>query len=1287
MSQRRRNADPNDDRPITGRGYYSVSEEDAAAARSNAPAPSRFPRNATEGSTGNLNAHSQSFHAANTASDARGNVEASKSTGVMLPGAVSPDVQARSAQRGNNAGYYELSAAPVYDGNRSDGEDSQPRTGGGPGKGRRKSSTTIGRVSGLPEQGSSLRGVAVPDAQASILLRATDDRSRKNAAEPAPAAPAPSPAPVIPAPPELAVKLLSLVEKLVLYKSRLAKEQAAREIVEGKLRELHMGQVAPLKAEIHALEDAALSSAQEQAGIGRAAAGLPSGGYGDPLHWESAEMHQQFAVLDDTGAAMSRDQLQAKIDAAAEQRTALYGKSGLGGGVGQDVQVSSMAAQLQPDPLAAAQVLVQSRRALLAEALSHRAAARAVLLEGANDAEGADVLQAAVGAGMEGVSKGSSVLDNAPNNAVDAVVARLEQEKGANRSVPYAFWLEQQRLARAGSQEEEEASSGMAAFMGKAWATLQWQAHWMVHLFTSGAIIPLRAGVAWVSSHHGSTGGAAASLQRHAFMIFLTQSIIAILFSIHHWRFGNFNSGAGVSVLQSALQPLLPSSYSTAEGSVLAAQLICLFAVALCCCLYWWVTADRRQKAHVALDALAGKPGMSRAVLGAVDLRGYSSASEARQGAVELGGEMSALLLQGVHNELQGVAPPTTLQLYAKRAAGSVMYFLMVLWLAYLTAQSMLAGSMAYRLAAGMGVDAEKAANAGAGWGEIITPALCAVLLWLFSRTLPYLSSFERWDSPRYQAELHLTRLWFGYILVAVLQILGYVLIADPMLLRAPFAAFSDAFPAALHSTDSVVQQLQARLVLARPFYPSLLAGGARCRLDAASAGLWRLIICQFIVNRLGALLQPVVTWAYYRAGRPMLACFRACMLPGVGTTKADGPADYQKPEHRIAESVGETCQLMAFGLANVLFSPMSSLLAALLSWAAFHCDLLALQVFQGKARTWPGGGRHVAPLMHTLLLGTCIIMCGLQAGILSSSTIPTSCTTAARSIPAVYSVSPIVRGTDAYCTAVADSLPTFAKLHGWERVLINGTEAESPWYRFSESLFFSGSRREQRRYLLQSVPGEETTWWFDNQCVPQCKVAQELYKLNHTGLAPTDATDVVSDPNWCNDHCGGYSSILPHCPGQGNHTAPLFSFRWPTTYTPLDKSTWTQPFGVAADYPTSLLAVNVTRPCDLSCGAWTQFPSGMAALEASFVAANADFAAFLWAVVHNRMVLWVSLLVCFAWGFTGRNSAAVSSGLASEQVHTLSKSLDALDRTVQAQQARLRAYKATAAQEAGLYL
>jgi hypothetical protein len=1201
---------------------------------------------------------------------------------------------------------------------------------------RRGSDAMIGKVQGVAgvNDGRSLRDVSIARGPVQAFYPVQPPLEPEPVAAFLPASAADREL-MPPAPPELAEKLLGLIEKVVEYKDRLAQEQAARRMVEERLREMHTTVLGGLRAEVRAYEDAAVEEAERSAARARRALGGAAAAESSPLFDEAAQQAGQVALGRAAAAALKAGKVPAVKDDEGDEEVktstdtlalAALARRGLGGGVQADVASTSLAARLQPDPDRHAAALTLARAVLDGKAARARADARAVLLEGVEDAEGEDVVLASLGAGVEGLGS---------TDEVEGALAAEEEDGSASTSVTasYPQWLERQRQRarrRAWTPKEAEGPKTVVALgpysivvgakslegvgwqakayyelSSRGWRALAHAGHVLSYL-TSSRALPLRDSVTRISFFYGSTTGTSFSLHRQSVLLFILLAFISTAFSLHHWVFGSFaSSDKGTVISASMLAAFLPSSYTTKEGGLLAGQLVILFGAAIAFTGRGWVQADRRAKAHAALTGLAGNPSYSRAVFGAVDVRGYSSAVAAAEARFSAGDELSALLQDDVLKEVaaarSGAAP--LLVLIGRRLLGALLYTGVLLWLLYLTAQLMMGTSMLHRIAVGTGTGAELKEASGAGWTEALAPAGVGLLLWFIPRILVLISGLEAWGSHHSYMTALTLRLWLAHVSAALLQVLGYILIADPALMRAPSLSFMEAFPALTADKESVYQQLLARAVLARPFIPSLVAGGTACRLDAATAGLVRLLVAHFLVVRAGSVLAPVWGWVTFRLGR----CSKFCavvfsdspsVIAAFNNAGVNGQAvlrtAYRAPEHSPAAATAELAHFLTLGLASLLFAPLVALLAAVLAILSYALDEATLWSCRSRPRRpWPGSGRAAAPLFHAILTVTTVIVGCLFAGLLTSVTIPAACGVSTPVHSAAYTSTPalsaIVRNSDPYCTAVNDTMPLYAASHGWIRTGLNKWEVTSPWMRAAAVLPLAGSAPEQRRTLMTTIAGEEVLYWYDHACVPQCTAAQVAYISNHTALDDDLVSDVFSSGTWCTDHCSTLAGIMPQCPLQALPAyvnastgglsaavaAPVATFLplWSEAYTPVDSSVRKSPFGLAGANPTVMMSVDLTRPCDLACGAWVDSPSGAVALRNAFVMSGSGVATFLWVAAHSPMLLWLALLAALvAWAHAA-NSRDVEAGLSVERTATVVAGMQGMRRTVAALQRRVR--------------
>jgi len=233
----------------------------------------------------------------------------------------------------------------------------------------------------------------------------------------------------------------------------------------------------------------------------------------------------------------------------------------------------------------------------------------------------------------------------------------------------------------------------------------------------------------------------------------------------------------------------------------------------------------------------------------------------------------------------------------------------------------------------------------GFGWAaSSVVPAVVSFINALMPAAIKEIVKFEKWDTMKMVIKQLTVRMYLSKILNAFIQILSYLLLANPL-----FAA----------------SNANIREAVEQPYNSASFA----CRADQVGVGLFQLVATEFVVSKVIALATPYGMRVHAQVMKKKQV----------------------KPEFETAKSMVSLLYFAALALVSTIFAPTSIILILLFYLVTFLFEMHILVKFKAKPkRPWKAsdaGSFFIKFYLATSILSTICIWFFLD-----SQTFPKSC-------------------------------------------------------------------------------------------------------------------------------------------------------------------------------------------------------------------------------------------------------------------------------------------------------
>lgn len=477
--------------------------------------------------------------------------------------------------------------------------------------------------------------------------------------------------------------------------------------------------------------------------------------------------------------------------------------------------------------------------------------------------------------------------------------------------------------------------------------------------------IPLQTDLRQIEARYGNSVASYFHFFRWIFLQNLVVAAVATAFMIKHFYNGQFEWTDTINVFMPKF--LFWSSFTSDEALDYAGVIIISQALLLYLAVRKWVNEDRRSKAISMFEGKEGEHKYSKITLNAWD---YSLVAT---DVADLKYAIGEQLLLAIHEDEVADAQrkrswKEDAKLYTRRVVGLLLSISLQAGAAYVIIQLTITSATLAELIRESGGDLL------APLADFIVPVAVSVLNALQPPILTALSKFEKWDSGGTQVKTLVWRLFIAKMLNMLLQVFSFAQLADPYMLRSPSFGMSDT-----SFLISVRQSTQKR------FQPE----SYQCRADQTGAGIFQLVVAEFVVSKIIAISMP---FAF-----KFLARVRGKV--------------WKKAQHSVAQAMAALLFFTQLVMNSFAWAPYSAVASALLLYFTFKFEVFLLRRFQVKPlRPWSAkdaGGFFV----KFYLISLSIAIFGNMM-VLTNKTFPKQCGLMQSTVEAQF-------GSDPWCTAI----------------------------------------------------------------------------------------------------------------------------------------------------------------------------------------------------------------------------------------------------------------------------
>jgi len=517
--------------------------------------------------------------------------------------------------------------------------------------------------------------------------------------------------------------------------------------------------------------------------------------------------------------------------------------------------------------------------------------------------------------------------------------------------------------------------------------------------------VPLQNDVRQIEARFGNSVASYFEFFRWIFMQNIAVAIISLFFTIKHWYRGAFEWTDTVNVFMPKF--MFMSSFTEEEALDYAGCIVLSNLALLYLAVRKWVREDRRAKAISVLEGKEGEHKYSQITLNAWD---YSLVATEVADLKYAIGEQILLALH--EDEVADLQRKRSIKqdaiLYTRRGVGLLLSVALQGGAAFVIIQLTITSAQLANVIKATGGEVL------APFADFIVPVAVSVLNALQPPILTALSKFEKWDSGGTQVKTLVWRLFIAKMLNMLLQIFSFAQLADPYMLRGPTFGFSD--------TDFLVSVRQSTQ---KRFQPDSYA----CRADQAGAGIFQLVLAEFVVSKVIALATPFAFKALARVRKRV----------------------WKKAQHSVAQAMAALLFFTQLVMNSFPWTPFTAVVNTVLLYLTFKFEVFILRRFQVKPlRPWSAkdaGGFFV----KFYLISLSIAIFGNML-VLTNKTFPKTCGLMQETVVAKF-------GTDPWCTAVEEYTP---------EAIADAVDDDS---------------RESALYLT----GGELAYWHSAKCFGQC--------------------------------------------------------------------------------------------------------------------------------------------------------------------------------------------------------
>eukprot|EP00903_Cladosiphon_okamuranus_P018655 g17170.t1 len=426
-----------------------------------------------------------------------------------------------------------------------------------------------------------------------------------------------------------------------------------------------------------------------------------------------------------------------------------------------------------------------------------------------------------------------------------------------------------------------------------------------------GKKLPLGADVRAIQARYGSAVASYFHFYRWLVGTYIFIAGLSLLWIVFH-ILKQVNQGSS-TIFSATLIGIIPSflaysSFDTSNRNLYAVMVVLTTAVQVVSATIKWIREDKIRKELFIVDEEQKHVQFAKTFLVGWDnsLSNQQEVEDYRMSNGLAAANMLAEISQADASATRSL--DDKIWLYGCRCFGFALYVgvQMAAWVAiiFLTAES-------DNLATGLAQQLQSVAwisEAAAVISTSIVPAAVTIINAIMPIIIKAITKLEKWDMERTVTYMLTIRMFLAKILNAFIQALSYLLLADPYLLA-----------------GEQYGKVLSRGRVEQTFEPN----GFDCRLDQAGAGLFQLVVTEFVFSK----IINYVT-------------LRAAQVKAKYTKK-----QFVKPEFEVAKRMVGLLYFQALILAAFPFFPMGTVFVAPFLVLSFKFEKRLLTTFQSKPK------------------------------------------------------------------------------------------------------------------------------------------------------------------------------------------------------------------------------------------------------------------------------------------------------------------------------------------------
>ncbi|GBG31478.1 Transmembrane channel-like protein 5 [Hondaea fermentalgiana] len=278
-----------------------------------------------------------------------------------------------------------------------------------------------------------------------------------------------------------------------------------------------------------------------------------------------------------------------------------------------------------------------------------------------------------------------------------------------------------------------------------------------------------------------------------------------------------------------------------------------------------------------------------------------------------------------------------------------------------------------------------------------IVPLAVSVINALLPAVVTFVTAFEKWDDGGFHTKYMLSRLFVAKILNAFIQVFSFLQLLDPYMLRGDPIISRDFSLTARTNTEK-------RLVSVGSTYGAagtVPRGLDECRADLYGAGIFQLVITEFVVSKTAFAIVP--------AAKYLIAKLRK--------------RPYERNEFHVAKHMVDLLFFQQLCFMSFPFFPFGTIFIAGMMFLGFKLQLRVLNGFMQKPKK-PWSARDAANFFIKFFFLTFVLSFAVLWFMLASETLPKACSLQEHLVQASFDSDPLEQCFDENPTA-ADSEPT----------------------------------------------------------------------------------------------------------------------------------------------------------------------------------------------------------------------------------------------------------------------